>query len=442
MRKGFNGILLVPFFVLSITLKAQVTAVSPYSKIGVGDLSSDVFTNAQGFGGASIGFYDKFNVNFSNPASYSALQLTTFHLGFQTSAIEQRQSNPDILEKNGSAGLRYFAFGLPLKDWWGAAFGIQPYSFKGYDISSQTTFAGIDITHQSEGSGGLNQFFLGNSFEVANGLSLGFNTSFIFGKIEENTFVLWDANNFYNTKIQEVANIKGVYFDFGTQYQHDVGENGEVGIGLTYTNSSKLNASVGNFAYNFTGQPGLESPVDSTITSSSEDTKITLPSEFGLGLTYGQKNGSFYNYSWMVSADFQLYNGDEFLNYDGTNTDLVNGYRAELGGYFVPRYAFKNLDKNQSAWSNVEYRFGGFYEETPFSVNGTQISNYGISFGLGLPVTVRGLAPGEVKVTTINTGLVLGRRGTTNNGLIEENYLNFYLGVTLSDKWFIKYKYR
>ena len=67
--------------------------------------------------------------------------------------------------------------------------------------------------------------------------------------------------------------------------------------------------------------------------------------------------------------------------------------------------------------------------------------NYGMTFGMGIPVR-RSNVPGVVRVNTINTGLVIGRRGTTNNGLIQETYLNFYLGLTLNDKWFIKYKYR
>jgi hypothetical protein len=442
MQKSFNGILLIPFFVLSITLNAQVTAVSPYSKIGVGDLNSNVYTRTLGFGGASLGVKDKLNINFSNPASYTALSLTTFHIGFQASSIEQEQADPAILEENSSAGLRYFAFGLPLTEWWGGAFGIQPYSFKGYSISSQTSFGGVDVTNESEGVGGLNQFFFGNAFKVAEGLSLGFNTSFIFGKIEENTYVLWDNANFVNTKIQEVANVTGFIFNYGAQYTHDLGNDKELGFGLTYSNTMDLNADVGDFAYTFLGQPGLEFPIDSTATSSSSDSKITLPSEFGFGISYGKKNPVILNYAWMLSADFQLYNGSEFRDYNGENVNMVNGYKAEAGAYVTPRYSFKGLARNSSYWSAIEYRVGGFYEETPFSIAGTQISNYGITFGLGLPVKPRGLGPGETRISTINTGLVIGRRGTTDNGLVQENYLNFYLGLTLNDKWFIKYKYR
>lgn len=444
MQKGFKGILLVPFFIfISVAVLGQSSTVSPYSKIGVGDLYPNSYSAAQGYAGANHGLHDKININFNNPASYSALELTTFEIGFQANNVQFEQSNPSIFQKNGSAGLRYFVFGLPLKDWWGAAIGIQPYSLKGYSISSDSSINNVGFQRRTDGSGGLNQFFLGNSFEVAKGLSLGINSSFIFGKVEESQYVVWDNTNFLNTKIQDVANIKGFYFTFGAQYQHDLGNGLDLGLGATLSTSSKLDAAVGNFAYTFIGTPGSENPVDSTAASTSIDSEITLPSELGFGFSIGKRKGNLYNgnYAWAVNGDFQLYNGEEFLNYDGTNTNLTNGYRAELGGYVIPTEAFANLNRRSNFWTRIQYRVGGFYEKTPLVVNGTDINNYGMTFGLGIPVIVS-KAPGEVKVNTINTGLVLGRRGTTDNGLIRETYLNLYIGVTLNDKWFIKYKYR
>lgn len=444
MQKGFRGIYIVPFFILLISqLQAQITSVSPYSKIGVGDLYSNAYSAAQGYAGANLGFYDNTNINFLNPASYSALDLTAFEIGFQGSSIQQKQLNPDYLEKNGSAGLRYFAFGVPVKEWWGAAIGLQPYSFKGYSISSTTQVVDQTVSRQTSGSGGLNQFFLGNSFEVANGLSLGINTSFVFGKVEESQYVIWDNSKFYNSKVQEQANIRGAYFSLGGQYVHDLENDRELGLGFTYSNSMNLNATVGNYSYTFIGQPGFESPIDSTSTSNSIDSEITLPSEFGFGISYGKRKKSLYNgnHAWVINADFHLNNGSEFKNFDGSNTNMVNGYKAEVGGFFIPGETFNRLQKSRSFGSIIQYRFGGFYEKTPYNVNNTDIMNYGMTFGMGIPVR-RSNVPGVVRVNTINTGLVIGRRGTTNNGLIQETYVNFYLGLTLNDKWFIKYKYR
>lgn len=444
MQKGFRGIIFVPFFILIISqLQAQITSVSPYSKIGIGDLYTNAYSAAQGYAGANLGFFDNTNINFLNPASYSALELTAFEIGFQGSSVQQRQSSPNIFEKNGSAGLRYFAFGLPVKDWWGAAIGLQPYSLKGYSISSTSQVEDQTITRQTNGNGGLNQLFVGNSFEVANGLSLGVNASFVFGKVEESRYILWDNSKFYNSKIQELANIRGAYFTFGGQYSYDLEDDRTLGIGATFSNSMNLGTTVGNYSYTFIGQPGLEVPIDSTSLSSSVDSEITLPSEFGFGFSYGKKKKSLYNgnHAWVINADFHLYNGSEFKNFDGSNVNMVDGYKAEIGGYIIPVETFSRLKKSRSFSSTIQYRMGGFYEKTPYNVSGTDIMNYGMTFGLGIPLRMSNI-PGVVRVNTLNTGIVVGRRGTTNNGLIQETYLNFYLGLTLNDKWFIKYKYR
>ncbi|MGB0176021.1 MAG: hypothetical protein ACPF9D_02570 [Owenweeksia sp.] len=433
---------MVPFFILTLHLSAQENSVSPYSKFGLGDMYPETYSRTLSFGGASLGLYDPLNINFSNPASYSALELSTFELGFQAGKVEQVQLDPDISRENGSAGLRYLAFGVPLTDWWGSAVGVQPYSFKGYDITTSRNYNDtIKITDRFTGTGGLNQVYWGNSFKVAKGLSLGVNTSFIFGKLQEVNYVLWGANRFFNTKVEEEASVKGLHFDYGLQYHYDFESGKSLGMGLTYSNAMSLNADVGNFAYNFLGSPGRETAYDSLTTSGTQIGSIKLPSEFGIGITYGKTHPQILNYSWAINADLEMFNGSEFENYDGSRT-LNNSYKLQAGAYVIPRFAFQGLSRNNSYLSAVEYRVGGFYEKTPYTLNGIDLMNYGITFGLGLPIRQKGLGPGEVKVSTINTGLVLGRRGTTENGLIQENYLNIYIGVTLSDKWFIQYKYR
>jgi hypothetical protein len=60
------------------------------------------------------------------------------------------------------------------------------------------------------------------------------------------------------------------------------------------------------------------------------------------------------------------------------------------------------------------------------------IKDYGMSFGLGLPFRNSG--------SIININYELGRRGTLNNGLIQENYQYLYISLTLRDFWFVKSK--
>ena len=38
-------------------------------------------------------------------------------------------------------------------------------------------------------------------------------------------------------------------------------------------------------------------------------------------------------------------------------------------------------------------------------------------------------------------GKAAGKRGTTNQNLVEENFINFQISLSLTDRWFVKRKY-
>jgi hypothetical protein len=57
-----------------------------------------------------------------------------------------------------------------------------------------------------------------------------------------------------------------------------------------------------------------------------------------------------------------------------------------------------------------------------------------MNFGLGLPITG--------SLSNVNIGLEVAKKGTTSNNLVQENYFNLSIGVTLNDKWFVRSKYR
>ena len=65
--------------------------------------------------------------------------------------------------------------------------------------------------------------------------------------------------------------------------------------------------------------------------------------------------------------------------------------------------------------------------------NNQQINDFGISFGVGLPV--------YRSKTTINVAAEIGRRGTMDDGLVLENYAKLNISLSLHDIWFIKRRF-
>ena len=84
-------------------------------------------------------------------------------------------------------------------------------------------------------------------------------------------------------------------------------------------------------------------------------------------------------------------------------------------------------------WERVAYRVGFRYEYTYLNLNNNQINDFGISFGMGLPL--------RKSKSTVNFGVEFGQFGTTANNLIRENYVRFTLGITMFQKWFEQSKY-
>lgn len=418
---------------------AQTNSVSPYSRIGLGDYLPVSFSRNYALGGASMGLPQALNIDASNPASYQQIQFVTFEAGFEGSLLDQTQQNPDITVRNNRTGFRYVAAAVPVTNWWGSAVVFKPYSVKGYQISRTRTVPNTEVVVNDyfAGEGGLNIATWGNSFEVAEGLSLGVNANFIFGNAIDENLIDFRPTNFVDTRtITDVA-YKAFTFDYGLQYQYALPGDYFLGTGLAYSNTGNMNATVESYQFTEDAFGAL----DTLSGGFSEERDISIPSEFKVGLSFGKNHPQILNPAWAVNADFEMYNGAEFVDFDGS-APLQNGYKVQVGGFFTPRFSVKSWERLPGYFNNIEYRLGAYYEKTPLMLAGQELPDYGITFGLGLPIKQRNIAPGEVKITLVNIGASFGQRGTLNNNLILEEYLSFYIGITFNDKWFIDYKYR
>lgn len=393
-----------------------------------------------GMGQASLAMNDGLNINFASPASYHQLSLTTFDVGFEYSLIQQEQSNPPLSINNSRSGMRNISVGVPIYDWWGSALSIQPYSFKGYDIRTSRTLSSdpsVEINDQFVGEGGLNRIIWGNSFLAAKGLSFGVNASYIFGSLRESQIVNFSDFTFVDTRSDRESLISGLSYDFGARYEYPLNENHYLATAISLNNGSRLSSRETAFQYTIDGIRAR----DTLVGGSEIEGEYQLASDFKAGLSIGKKNENALQAAWAINADFTQFRGSEFSAPTAGN-QLTDAYSINVGGMLTPRYTFKSLERGTNLFNNIEYRLGGFYEKLPFELASNELYNYGITFGLGIPVRQRSLAPGEQKVNTVNLGLVAGRRGSLENNLIRENYLSIFLSVTFNDRWFIDYKYR
>lgn len=108
-----------------------------------------------------------------------------------------------------------------------------------------------------------------------------------------------------------------------------------------------------------------------------------------------------------------------------SNTRYEDASILALGGYYIPDFA--SFD---SFLKRVVYRAGLRLDNSGFVVNDKELSNFGITFGMGLPI--------GADFTNLNIGFEAGRRGTTMNNLVRESYFKVSIGLSLNARWFLK----
>ena len=86
--------------------------------------------------------------------------------------------------------------------------------------------------------------------------------------------------------------------------------------------------------------------------------------------------------------------------------------------------------------NKIKYRIGAQYT-TPYTrVNGADgPTEYGVTAGVALPITQSGRS-------VVNVGMEWMRRKPSVGTQITENYLMLHLGVSFSENWFMKRKFR
>ncbi len=444
MNKTNQIVLLIIIVLTSFVGLGQKLNNSPYTRYGIGEITEQTSATYFGMSSTSVALSEFNHLNISNPASYSGLikYKPIFDVGVYGKIQNLRTSASSSNRTNFA--LRNFTLGLPIGTKTGIAFGLMPYSTVGYDINSYDVIEGDSLRYNYEGQGGINRVFLGAGREIINKsdsikLSIGANLSYLFGTIDNSRAIIYDNSTFYNSKVNDFKTVSGVNVDLGLQYSQLLKNNLKLQVGLNYTLNSQLNVTKDFYAYNFkyTTFSVVETSKDTIESNEGQKGKLSIPNGLKLGaaLTFNNKLTLALQYeqkSWNNYSE--IYDGE-----NNTATALNKSSKIAVGLSYTPTPMKDWNSKSRSIFQKSTYRFGLKFANTNISVNDEQIKDYGISFGISTPLL------SSRSFSSIDLGLDLGRLGTRENNLIEDNYLKIYLGFSLSpsnyDRWFRKRKY-
>jgi len=391
---------------------------SPYSLLGLGDIEKSTFDRGTGMGHTGIALAtDSVNryLYHSNPAAFSGLQNEWFHVEIAARYKGVNYSGTPITSAsaNQSSDLQFkkLAIAMKLKPRWGVSVGLLPFSSSNYSFYSTKYLGGTNASYPvyKEGTGSVNQFYLTNSFKLSEKLSIGLQTSFLFGSL---TRVETEETGIPDSTIATTNNIAvaSFYFKGGVQYNTRITKRWSLFAGATASLKSPIKATS-----TVTTVDG-NTVIKNTATTKNDYFNLPLMVAGGLAAKLDRK------YVFAVDYNYQGWDGMSASGYQ-----LVNSNKIAAGFEYKNNRSFREL-----YYEKYFLQAGAFYSNSYLKVYGQQINDYGITFGGGFNSAKSNLA--------LSMSLEIGQRGTTKSGLIKENYTQFNLTVAYRDFWFVKVK--
>ncbi len=451
-------------------------------------------------GGMGFALSQPFNINYTNPATYSSIALTTFEVAGAGSMYEQHNStSPHAYQYNVDFG--YLAMGFPLKaKKWGLSFGLLPFSSVGYGIADrQINKTSGDVQyHLYEGSGGLNQFYLGTGFLLGKNFYAGVNASFLFGTINQLKRVEYPSNSYYNTKVTGETIINNFYFNAGLLKTFDslaIAKSDSIVLFdkklEAYEDSiivlNKLIAALNNVK---TGDSiTIQTEREALTTSVSELNEIIIQADAAREKVTGRKQKS----GWSLSIGLT---GSPSLSLNAKHTQLAQSYYYSNGIEYIRDTVYNLQDqkgklvlplclglgftfKESNHWiAGADFSIQNWQDYSLFGVKDSLANSWRASGGFQWTPNDRSIKsyfsliqyrfgghfeqtylqlrssqlvdyglslgfgfPMKRVATTVQIAIEAGKRGTIANNLVELNYVKCTIGFTLNDRWFIKQKF-
>lgn len=431
MKKIFGAFLWAS---ISISAFAQSGTNSPYSQYGFGVLSDQTSGFNRGMNGLGYGFRENDQVNFINPASYSALDSLTFifDAGLSGQLTHFEEGNRKLNAKN--ADLEYVVAGLRLAKHLGLSFGLVPFTNIGYNYSNTATihidenYTKTTTTNAYLGKGGLHQVYLGAGWEPFKGFSLGVNVSYLWGKYDRSI-----VNSYSDMSINTVskyysASVHNYKLDVGLQYTARLSRQDQVTLGAIYSLGHRLNTDPSLSIISQNPQTGIRDTTLFTVNNGLE-----LPSAIGGGLGWNHRN------QLKIGADYllQQWSKTSYPNYTMANG---NPQYVLTQGMFKDRHKFTFggefcQDANsRHFFQRMHYRIGASYATPYLKINGQDgPSEISVSAGFGIPIV-----NSWNNRSMLNISAQWVRQDAKD--FIKENTFRINIGLTFNERWFAKWK--
>lgn len=416
-----------------ISVNAQSGTNSPYSQFGLGVLSDQTSGFNRGMNGVGLGFHEHNQINYLNPASYSAIDSLSFIFDAGISGQITNFEENGVKKNANNANFEYVVAGFRAAKHLGVSFGVLPFTNVGYNYTSTekvgTHFNDATYTNTYNGEGGLHQVYLGVGWAPVKGLAVGANMAYIWGDYNKYVSNAYSNSN-YNTLIRTYSTQVNSYkLDFGIQYTAKLSKKDWATIGATYSPGHNLGATADmNIISNNSQTSASDTPFFFI------DKAFELPHMYGVGLMWN------HNDQWKIGFDYTLQKWGS-LEYPRRYVNVNDkNHVLEVDGAYADRSKF-NLgmqycygEYNRSFFKRLRYRAGVSYATSYYKVNGIDgPKEISVSAGFGIPI-----------MNNYNHRSFLNISGqwvkSSAKDLIKENTFRLNIGFTFNEEWFRKWR--
>ena len=409
MKFKFSGLFafVAATIITGLAAGAQNSTLTPYSRYGYGILSDNATSAQRAMGGVGYAMNSGRQINVMNPASYAAVDSLTFlfDMGVDFTSLWSKEGTTS--ENNFGGGLDYITMLFPVTKYMGVSLGILPYSSVGYSFGSE-----IDNGATArQGSGSINQAYVGWGATPFKNFYAGFNFSYLFGNTVNDVYAYTITGS--TSLFQREMKVRDWHLDIGLQYSFDIKPENRVTLGVTYSPGKSLHGETYGVYYD----TNLDTKPD-TVGFTKLNGLYSIPASYGAGINYQWRN------RLMVEADFtyQPWKDAKYAPIENFEvTEFSNRWKIGAGVQYTP-------SPRGSYFQRVQYRLGGYYNHDYLMILGNNIREYGASVGFGFPVpSFR---------TIVNLGFEFKHRAANPDPLIKENYFNITIGVNFNEMWF------
>jgi hypothetical protein len=378
-------------------------------------------------GGISSGIRNNLTLNYLTPSSYSSIDTASFIFDFGLDYAVASLNDGDLKYYSSDLNFSHLLMGFPIMKGWGVTAGIMPFSDGYYNIADVSSpdiagdqVAGI-VSEIHKGVGGYQKVVFGTGYSPFKYFSAGVNAFIIFGDITRyNDFTFTTDNNHFNTRKQSSSSMHGIGYELSMQVMTPLAKKRFVNAGLTLTPAFSLRTSNDEMVMRYSNVQTSLLAFD-TLYQDQTDTKSHFPYTIRGGIAFGQDD------KLTIGADI-VYSAWSKAILPGSYGTYADAISLHAGAEYIPdKYS------NYSFFDRMEYRIGCRYDESYALYGGSQVKEYGITFGAGIPL--------RRSRSRVSVYMDLSTRGNPDDNLYRETVLSVGASLNLFDYWFLKAKY-